>query len=1330
MVAIQISNPEVRGTLPAALANFIHLSSLHLASTKISGKLKIIASMKNLQHLDLSGTEVAGDIQALQEVQKLQHINLHSTRVAGDIQVFQALVQLKSLDLGNTQVVGDIQAFQATQSLDSLRLVATQVSGDISAFKATKDLTVLNLDLSHIFGDVQVFQATKSLMELSLKSTDVTGDIKVFENTNGLEYFDLASTKVTGDIQVLNTTGQLKVVHLPNTRVHGDIAVFSSTDTSELTSLSMGNSAVFGNISALKSADKLSEVVFASTQVGGDIRVFESKPGLLAVICSSTQVTGDVQVFENKERLMFLDLSFTQVPGDVKVFVGNQQLQILKLASAPVFGDVGVLATSEQNGFSVLDLSFTQVVGNIWVFQNAWHLKELYLGGTKVTGSIEGIVSWSQAQVVDLSDTLVTGRLTKRWRGCCRHLRILKLSGSRVQFVPNGDDLINLMNLQQLKNPNLALLPALTTLEVSGCRLNCHLQDLLLPLGACEHVGTIKAVKSGLTGELPNLDPMPPTIVETGIFLAQRSSLASSLEFIDLSGNNLSYIAAVPGASQTLVLAGNQQPLRLAKDALSKALKHGVFVDLRGTQLHDQTNREAQILLQENVMRNTSQRIYSRPERGYSCYDLDRNSTTLQVSPPDFLPDEWCACMAGWHGMGTRCTKCPENTFSEELNTDTCKECPVNTTTDKDGSTSMWDCKCEAGELHALNGSHLCGCPEGFASSGVSCVNCAGLHLNCSDRFSDVASEDPDAGFARLVLKAEEAYECFPPAKLRCPGRNGSGLGCAPGYQGSLCMGCSEGHFSSGRSCVECSGKGLPSWLIKMGLALLLFFLFLIATFIIAHTVYSWHPGQHAQEWLNYIQTCIFPPGVLGSLQQKLLKGQLPVLLQMCQLWSVLAALAHGEDSRAASWQFPELPYVQRFQFTLGSFRELLYLQCYLGGFQVRFVLALITPVVPLLLLLCCVILELFRRGAGVHAGLKILTVFFIGGASTCMALRSCQRFDAGGEKLEDFAFLRQLPDLPCDADWPEHHWVFAVFWPCAVCYGILIPCFLFYLYTWQHIVLRYNRMPMEIKGNKGENQLAVGFQDINLDRRLVATSVAYVALTQHGAVCVQLRGGQGIITLLDHPSQTIELDVDSSNMRFKNESEKLQHHAITEMLLEHCILSEVGKTDRLLEGAKETLLKYATCRDLWMEVVLKLVAVAVVQVVSAAQVASSADENDFLISLGKVMAINLGMASTVWMVRPYAHPQVNDLQCFCFLCLTASALGFRLHMAWLSRCALLAPLLLAAGQAALQPDSPESLARRLWEDLVIDGVPQGSAKTSVLSRRHSLDVSLSLERE
>lgn len=52
---------------------------------------------------------------------------------------------------------------------------------------------------------------------------------------------------------------------------------------------------------------------------------------------------------------------------------------------------------------------------------------------------------------------------------------------------------------------------------------------------------------------------------------------------------------------------------------------------------------------------------------------------------------------------------------------------------------------------------------------------------------------------------------------------------------------------------------------------------------------------------------------------------------------------------------------------------------------------------------------------------------------------------------FRQFRFLRHIfRGIFCIAE------VFAVFWPCAVCYGILIPCFLFYLYTWQHIVLRH----------------------------------------------------------------------------------------------------------------------------------------------------------------------------------------------------------------------------------------------------------------------------------
>eukprot|EP00438_Fugacium_kawagutii_P015198 Skav227623 [mRNA] locus=scaffold1141:730331:731126:- [translate_table: standard] len=97
-------------------------------------------------------------------------------------------------------------------------------------------------------------------------------------------------------------------------------------------------------------------------------------------------------------------------------------------------------------------------------------------------------------------------------------------------------------------------------------------------------------------------------------------------------------------------------------------------------------------------------------------------------------------------------------------------------------------------------------------------------------------------------------------------------------------------------------------------------------------------------------------------------------------------------------------------------------------------------PTAPLFLLLCCGCIEVFKRGSGVNAALKILTVFFVGGASKCAALISCQKVDAGGWALQDdMTFLRYLPDLGCRREIMVPPEVAAVFWPCAVCYAILI---------------------------------------------------------------------------------------------------------------------------------------------------------------------------------------------------------------------------------------------------------------------------------------------------
>ncbi|CAK9091051.1 unnamed protein product [Durusdinium trenchii] len=1351
VVEVNLNEDTVEvGHLPHEIPSDLcqQLRVVNITAPFLSGDIKVFASCTSLTHLILADTQVTGDIKVFEALSNLEVVGLQHTRVFGNIQVFQASRKLEELNLQSTHVSGDIQAFEATCKLKVLHLAATQVFGNIRAFEKTKELHQLDLSLTEAFGDIRAFNSTPALEDLDLMLTWVDGDISVFQHTEHLQFLALKSTNVKGDIQVFTFTKSLKYVMLGDTFIVGDICVFKSIDFAGLWCVEMEDTGIDGNISFLGGLPQLETLNLAKTQVWGDIEVFKHTKLLSRLQCHSTQIMGEVQVFREHLYLKSLDLSFTNVTGDAEVFSSKSGITTLKLASTGVSGEIGVLVSGTiHNTLMVLDLSSTKVVGNIWVFQHAKALNELYLANTQVTGSMDGILLWKYVKVIDLSHTMVHGRLTQRWRGCCRWLRSLKLSGSQVQFLPNGDDRAN---LKRLKDEDQVLLPALTTLEVSDCPLNGPAEDLFLPLSLCRNLGSVLAAGSGLTGELPTFDPLPPIECDGVISLNIRSPLETSLEVLDLSRNNLSYIAAIPAATHTLELSSNQQPLHVANSAVMKACKRGALIDLRGSTPTADLVKELKGMIEEGAVNQTSERIAFHADMGYRCYDLDRSSTHLVVTVSHFFP-EWCTCLAGWHGSGINCEECDENTFNPNESALTCAQCPANTTSGR-RKKSVHDCQCKAGALHEVDGEWICGCPKGKARDNDSCLPCQDLHLNCSSHLTAAESAEPLQGFARLKLNGTKAYKCL--SRDRCPGANVSGLGCAPGYEGPLCMGCSETHFAAGSSCFECSGGRLPPWLFTAGLVVTLMALSVAGVVATAYFVYSWHPGKWVEDLLGPYRQVVFAKGILGTLQEKLLRNQVPILLQMGQLWVVLAVLSSNgekEDPNASSQRFWELPYLQTVQFAIGNLRELLYLQCYLGGRAVRVALALITPVLPLILLLCCLGMEYFSPGSGVNAALKVLTVFFIGGASKCSALRSCQLFDAGGVKLEQFAFLRQLPDIWCDQNlpWsessPEQKLVSSVFWPCAICYGILIPSFLFTLYARQHVVLRYSRVPLELHEGHQEETLAVGVQDKMQERRVVAAAVAYVAMLQEGSVKVQLRDGKGIVTCVEKPDRTtFELEVDAVSAHFKKESEKVRHHMITEMLLEHSILEEVGRNDRILQGAKETLFKYATFRDLWMEVVLKLVAVALVRVVSTAQVAQAANSSDedlyfFLdFSLAKVLAITLTMAGTVWMVHPYAQPQVNDLQFCCFLGLSISAVGFSFQMAWLSRLGLLAPLLLAAGQA-VQPDSPESLACRLWDKLtepakdgdndLAEGMPAKAVEVEVLSRRQSVPVCFSLER-
>ncbi|CAE7475938.1 FLS2 [Symbiodinium natans] len=148
-----------------------------------------------------------------------------------------------------------------------------------------------------------------------------------------------------------------------------------------------------------------------------------------------------------------------------------------------------------------------------------------------------------------------------------------------------------------------------------------------------------------------------------------------------------------------------------------------------------------------------------------------------------------------------------------------------------------------------------------------------------------------------------------------------------------------------------------------------------------------------------------------------------------------------------------------------------------------------------------------------------------------------------------------------------------------------------------------------------------------------------------------------------------------------------LRSRRIAEMLTERAMLQEA--TDGLLVGARPLLCKYSLSQDVWMEVAMKLFAVALVSCVSMSDAWKWA------------IAFSLGMAVLVGVSQPYMQPQVSQLQSFSCFCLALSSAAFVYDkFAWLTRVGLLAPVLLLLWQVRC-PDCAEESAERLVQELL-----------------------------
>ncbi|CAE7745200.1 MIK2 [Symbiodinium sp. CCMP2592] len=1329
----EITRRDARGDVNA-VASLRQLQRLDLSKSNVHGQLDQLRDLWQLKHLDLSRTKVSGRLEDLENRSGLEVLDLSEANISGHLGNLSKLDSLRMLELADTNIEGRLEDLTRLKSLQRLVLPLQQLSGGLEALKGATDLEVLDLRDSQVDGNLDALQGMSRLRGVDLRKTHISGSLTFLEGKEKMQSLNLAKTLVKGELGPLRGHTALRKLDLRKSQVGGDLTPLKNLK--ELQELYLRETVVFGGLEPLADLTRLLQLDLAKTRVSGPLAPLQRLTELHELYLDDTQVSGDLQFIRHLRRLKGLYLSHTEISGDLAAVEELTDLLGLELSGAKnVGGELGSLEKlrkldylrlpqtqvsgnlshiSRLGRLELLDLSETGVSGNlkglgklglveldlrqtaVWgdvadLVDSVDYMESLDLSATAVAGDLTALTKFHNLKNAFLSGTRVTGWLSAGWQSCCKHLRELDLADSQVGGLrPLGEE----------QPPGI--LPSLERLNVSGCLLNGTAAELLVPLAATP-LKSLAAARSGLRGELrEQLDGSQND--------GWVSRLEKNLEYLDLAGNQLSAIPRLGASVKHLDLSSNAGPVTFGRGVLTQVVLNHTEVHMEGTRLQnpEEVQEEALRLKKELPMQESRRTLHAA---GYACADFALHA--LRVTPDLFLPQYMCKCQPGHFGKGANCKDCPANTFADDEDQPKCEECPANSTS-VNGSAALTACDCSYGKPRGDPGNRSCQCGVHTAQLGGFCVPCSKLHIDCPEHGSIAADAPVEEGYARIsgslqVFRCLEAERCTP----------FTDSGCAAGYSGPLCVECAPNYhsFNFGKLCDKCQSLRQQS---------------VVLVFVVSSATLALVGAFVAAAWL--LRSYVPKPGLGMECAAQLLVSQGAVLLQLAQLWVLLARLTSAREAQEVLQEVvaanvtddiptpeelnmdrdPLLSYIEILQFTGSELQSFLDFQCRYDGATVRGIFALATPLLPLLVLVACACLELRNLGMGIQLALRALTVLFVGGASGAVRLLGCQRADGEGTWIPDeLAFRPLFPWLRCSKEIAAAAWVDRIGWSTTAVYGGAVPCFLAFLFFKQHRTMRQCKTFFVVSANQESGSIHLEltacaksehFEEGLLARRLLGAAAAHLAVQRPGEALVELHENAVIVTPQHGISDEEKsggfssISAESFIMESDIKDTVLTRNYMMQMLTERSVLEEI-QSDRMLIGAKQLLCKYAYCGGVWMEVALKLSSACLVSVVSSRD------------GLWLSVAITFGMAVIVGSVRPFAQPQVNTLQSFSFCCLALAAVGFAHRWTSLTHLTLLAPVVLTALQL-LRPDSPEVLALRLQQELAkqIDALRRGES--------------------
>ncbi|KAG4144016.1 hypothetical protein ERO13_D05G010100v2 [Gossypium hirsutum] len=463
---LNMSNNNLKGTLPECFYNFTSLESLDLSSNQLSGDVSALKSLTSLVELRLSNNyfKIPSSLEPFFNLSKLKHFNADNNTIyiESEMQPLAPRFQLNLISLSSCGYVGQFPHILFHQH--DLRQVYLSNNNFREGFpnwllNNNTNLERLVLANSSLLGHFELPflpHTDLSYLDVSENSFYSNLPIDIGEKLPSLLFLNMSKNLFRGSIpSSIGDMNFLEALDLSNNQLSGGLPEHLTMGCFSLTSLALSNNKLQGQMfSSNVNLTKLQELQLDGNHFSGKIPDSLSNCSFLSTLDLSNNVlSGEIpRWMENMSSLSTLDLSNNELSGDIPRWMGSMSyLEEIVMANNHLEGPFPK-EFCHLNDLKLLDLSVNNISGSLpSCFSPLW-ISQVHLSRNKLEGALTNIFHNSTSLVtLDLSNNHLTGKIP-RWIGNLYQLSFLLLNNNHFE----GGIPIQLCNLGQLSLINLS----------------------------------------------------------------------------------------------------------------------------------------------------------------------------------------------------------------------------------------------------------------------------------------------------------------------------------------------------------------------------------------------------------------------------------------------------------------------------------------------------------------------------------------------------------------------------------------------------------------------------------------------------------------------------------------------------------------------------------------------------------------------------------------------------------------------------------------------------------------------------------------------------------